>query len=298
MFFTREDIFKIQAELAKLGVKDSDFRDAHTPLDNNDILVLSQGGRNVKIRIQDFLEQLHLLSSDDFINVTTKFDAHHLSLQEAIQILPSKVRKIGLTITFQNIEGNWEVWQFTSSNIYQFNEPSAWENCKVSVDSIAIPDEEDLTMVTQGTRQVTKFKDKTYDSANFSGMGRVYLRKNVTKVQDPNTKETKTVNLLTQKMLGKENTIYVIQYDYDLNGQTIIVPNKSGLDFQGGSLNNGVVKFTNSSLSGISTRDDMGTVTISSESIYKVGQMLFNIEKSKPIWWEGSKWVDATGVEV
>lgn len=51
MFFTREDILKIQAELTKLGVKDSDFRDAHTPLDHNDMLVLTQGGRNVKIRI-------------------------------------------------------------------------------------------------------------------------------------------------------------------------------------------------------------------------------------------------------
>lgn len=249
MFFTREDILKIQAELTKLGVKDSDFRDAHTPLDNNDILVLSQGGRNVKIRIQDFLEQLHLLSSDDFINVTTKFDAHHLSLQEAIQILPSKVRKIGLTITFQNIEGNWEIWQFTSNNIHQFNEPSAWENCKVSVDSIAIPDEEDLTMITQGTRQVTKFKDKTYDPASFSGKGRVYLRKNVTKVQDPNTKETKTVNLLTQKMLGKENTIYIIQYDYDLNGQTITVPSRCTLKFDGGSFSNGTLEGTDTAIS-------------------------------------------------
>lgn len=244
MFFTREDILKIQAELTKLGVKDSDFRDAHTPLDHNDMLVLTQGGRNVKIRIQDFLEQLHLLSSDDFINVTTKFDAPHLSLEEAIIIIPHRSRKIGLTITFQNIEGNWEMWQFTSNNIHQFNEPSVWENCKVSVDGIAVPDEEDLTMVTQGTKQVAKFKDKVYDPNNFSGKGRVYLRKNVAKVQDPNTKETKTINFLTQKMLGKENTVYVIQYDYDLNGQTVTVPSGCTLDFQGGSINNGEMSFS------------------------------------------------------
>lgn len=73
-------------------------------------------------------------------------------------------------------------------------------------------------MITQGTKQVAKFKDKVYDPNNFSGKGRVYLRKNVAKVQDPNTKETKTINFLTQKMLGKEDTVYVIQYDYDLNG--------------------------------------------------------------------------------
>lgn len=154
MFFTREDILKIQAELTKLGVKDSDFRDAHTPLDNNDILVLSQGGRNVKIRIQDFLEQLHLLSSDDFINVTTKFDAPHLTLVEAIRMIPSKSRKVGLTITFQNIEGDWEIWQYTSSNLNQWNVESAWDNCKIPVNSIATADEEDLTLVNKGTSQV------------------------------------------------------------------------------------------------------------------------------------------------
>lgn len=163
--------------------------------------------------------------------MTTKFDAPHLSLEEAIIIIPHRSRKIGLTITFQNIEGNWEMWQFTSNNIHQFNEPSVWENCKVSVDGIAVPDEEDLTMVTQGTKQVAKFKDKVYDPNNFSGKGRVYLRKNVAKVQDPNTKETKTINFLTQKMLGKENTVYVIQYDYDLNGQTVTVPSGCTLDF-------------------------------------------------------------------
>lgn len=245
MFFTREDILKIQSELAKLGVKDSQLNDAHTPLDSNDILALSQGGRNVKIRIQDFLEQLHLLSSDDFINVTTKFDAPHLTLEEAIQILPSKVRKTGLTITFQNIEGNWEIWQFTGSSVNQFNMLSVWENCKIPVNSIAVPDEEDLTMETVGTKTVTKFKDKQYDPENFSGMGRVYLRKNVTKVQDPVTKQTKTVNLLTQKMLGKENTIYVIQYDYDLNGQEIVVPSESTLLFEGGSIYGGSIVLNN-----------------------------------------------------
>lgn len=245
MFFTREDILKIQSELARLGAKDSQFNDAHTPLDNNDLMVLSQGGRNVKIRIQDFLEQLHLLSSDDFINITTKFDAPHLTLEEAIQILPSKVRKVGLTITFQNISGDWEIWQFTGKSIYQFNEVSAWDNCKVSVNSIAVPDEEDLTMETIGTRTVSKFKDKQYEPESFSGMGRVYLRKNVTKVQDLDTKQTKTVNLLTQKMLGKENTVYIIQYDYDLNGQTITVPSGCVLDFQGGDILNGILSMNN-----------------------------------------------------
>lgn len=78
----------------------------------------------------------------------------------------------------------------------------------------AVPaDEEDITE-QNGTLQLA---NKTYDKQSFSGLGRVYLRKNI--VGDK--------NVLTQAMINKANTIYVIQYDYDLNGQTIVTPSNS-----------------------------------------------------------------------
>lgn len=46
-------------------------------------------------------------------------------------------------------------------------------------------------------------------------------------------------NFLTQEMMQEANTRYIIQYDYDLNGETIIVPANCILDFQGGSIKNG-----------------------------------------------------------
>lgn len=42
-------------------------------------------------------------------------------------------------------------------------------------------------------------------------------------------------------MLLQDNTRYIIQYDYDLNNQTINIPNKCILEFQGGSLKNGTL---------------------------------------------------------
>ena len=87
------------------------------------------------------------------------------------------------------------------------------------------PDEEDLT-VKDGK---LKFKDKVYDPNNYSGMGRTILRKNM----------VDGVNVLTQEMMSEPNVIYVIQYDYDLRGETIVVPDNSILWYQGGSLNNG-----------------------------------------------------------
>lgn len=96
----------------------------------------------------------------------------------------------------------------------------------------AVPaDEEDITE-QNGTLQLA---NKTYDKQSFSGLGRVYLRKNM--VGDK--------NVLTQAMINKANTIYVIQYDYDLNGQTIVTPSNSILKFDGGSFDNGIVDISN-----------------------------------------------------
>ena len=98
-----------------------------------------------------------------------------------------------------------------------------------------LPDEEDITV---SENQTLKLKDKEYAPKDYSGMGRVYLRKHY----------VNGVNTLTQHMMRKPNTIYIIQYDYCLAGQTIEVPDNCVLDFQGGSLRNGTIRFYNTIL--------------------------------------------------
>ena len=95
-----------------------------------------------------------------------------------------------------------------------------------------LPDEEDITVTDN---QTLKLKDKEYAPKDYSGMGRVYLRKHY----------VNGVNTLTQHMMRKPNTIYIIQYDYCLAGQTIEVPENCVLDFQGGSLRNGILQGNN-----------------------------------------------------
>jgi len=92
------------------------------------------------------------------------------------------------------------------------------------------PDDEDIV----SENNMLKFADKAYDTDNFSGLGHKYLRKNLVTGADGTTK-----NVLTQDMVSAENTIYIIQYDYDLNSETITVPNGCTLQFEGGSLANG-----------------------------------------------------------
>lgn len=52
-------------------------------------------------------------------------------------------------------------------------------------------------------------------------------------------------NILTQDMINKPNTIYHIQYDYDLNGAEITILEGCVLEFDGGSLRNGTLKLNN-----------------------------------------------------
>ena len=79
--------------------------------------------------------------------------------------------------------------------------------------------------------------NKQYDSENFSGMGKIYLQKNIVNGN----------NLFVQNMLEDDegnpltNTIFVIQYDYYLNNKTIHIPSNCVLQFDGGSLNEGTL---------------------------------------------------------
>ena len=108
-------------------------------------------------------------------------------------------------------------------------------NKKVNI--VNYPDGEDLTQVDvcggngKNKVNVLKFADKEYNPVNFSGLGRTYLRKNIV---DNN-------NILTQDMINEENTRYIIQYAYDLNGTTINIPTNVVLEFQGGSFTNGTI---------------------------------------------------------
>lgn len=168
----------------------------------------------------------------------------------------------------------------------------------------AVPaDEEDITE-QNGTLQLA---NKTYDKQSFSGLGRVYLRKNI--VGDK--------NVLTQAMINKANTIYVIQYDYDLNGQTIVTPSNSIL-----KLVKDIVKYIDyediptlnmvANLGGVSIEyikgkpvisgdmyvSKMGTTQERPANIINKGFQYFDTTINKPIFWDGSKWIDATGATV
>lgn len=125
MFFTREDILKIQQALFKVSVKDSELPNAE-PVTPKDIISIVQNGKNKKIKIVDFLEQISL-GDKDIINISNKYDEHYISLSEAINLVPELQRKEGLFITFQDVNGNWQFYQFKRT-LEEFSEEDKWFN--------------------------------------------------------------------------------------------------------------------------------------------------------------------------
>ena len=125
MFFTREDILKIQQALFKVSVKDSELPNAE-PVTLEDIISIVQNGKNKKIKIVDFLEQISL-GDKDIINISNKYDEHYISLSEAINLVPELQRKEGLFITFQDVNGNWQFYQFKGT-LEEFSEEDKWFN--------------------------------------------------------------------------------------------------------------------------------------------------------------------------
>lgn len=130
------------------------------------------------------------------------------------------------------------------------------------------PDGEDLTEIDayggNGKHEINvlKFADKKYNPINFSGLGRKYLRKNLVEVnQEDGTKIIK--NVLTQEMINTTNTRYIIQYDYDLNGEEITIPEGCILDFQGGSFSIGSIIFNETSINASSTKQIFNNIKIS-----------------------------------
>ena len=87
----------------------------------------------------------------------------------------------------------------------------------------------------KGTYESIDKLNKSYNNDNISGLGKIRLRKNINSGK----------NILTQDMINVPNTIYYIEYDYDLNEAEITIPEGCILNFIGGSFKNGILNGNN-----------------------------------------------------
>lgn len=103
----------------------------------------------------------------------------------------------------------------------------------------------------------------------------------------------------------KNNAIYNIVRYIDLKGETLTIPENSVLNFIGGAIGNGTIignktKVINLNVDRIilsGTWFDSG-ITSNRPTNVLVGFQYFDTTVNKPIFWDGSKWIDATGATV
>lgn len=274
MFFTQEDFRKIEEWLRTRTVKDTEFPHAD-PLRGNEDVPIIQDGKNKTLTINELVKQVAMMELPDFFNVTTFAKKGNLFLEQAISIVPVEQRKLGLTITFHSEKGHWLIYQFKGTSLNQWSSLNYWRSpIEEALEELVLyPDEEDITGVRDGNRTFLKFKDKDYDPADFSGMGRIILRKNLVGTEAcALDDEDHLLNVLTQDMIREENTIYIVQYDFDLDGKVISIPKGCTLWFQGGSINNGTIYLQETAILGAFEFADMGNVKLFGK--FNTGQIM------------------------
>lgn len=198
------------------------------------------------------------------------------TLEGAIVQVPEDIRTVGLKVSFLNNSGLVETWEFAGGafeNIenWKSNEDkltdirdeaidkikdaesdaiSNFSSQRVTPDMLSestkqfinasgggtinnLADDEDLVSVDKGeSLSVLKFADRAYNPGIYVGMGYKILRRNIMDGK----------NILTQEMVNQPHTIYMIQYDFDLDGTTITLPEGCMFYFQGGSISNGFLE--------------------------------------------------------
>ena len=127
-----------------------------------------------------------------------------------------------------------------------------------------LPDDEDLTVNSDNQ---LKFADKTYNENDFTGYGRVFLRKNMIDGS----------NVLEQYQISEANTRYIIQYVHCLNDSTIEVPENCILDFSaGGCFQNGTLVCNNTLIIALRSED----IDVTLEGTYQFFGMSTSTEES------------------
>lgn len=274
MFFTQEDYRKIEEWLSTRTVKDTQFPHADSLKGNEDVPII-QDGKNKTLTVNELVKQVAMMELPDFFNVTTFTKQGNLFLEQAISYVPVEQRKLGLTITFHSEKGNWLIYQFKGTSLNQWSSLNCWRSpIEEALEELVLyPDEEDITGVRDGNRTFLKFKDKDYDPADFSGMGRVMLRKNLVGTDACSLDdEDHLLNVLTQDMIREENTVYIVQYDFDLEGKVISIPKGCTLWFQGGSINNGTIYLQETAILGAFEFADMGNAKLFGK--FNTGQVM------------------------
>lgn len=246
---------------------------------NSSRLITSGGVFNAILPIYDLLRRNYMLAGVADTTTTPTEDTnvfylagqggtytHFLNGDDEPLDLPK-----GLTVIYRGVEDDgWNYWVVYADN-----------------DFINTNRAQALTS-DQQTEAQNNLEGKSYAPAQFSGLGKKMLAKNIQQVSGVQK------NVMTQAFFQDEhgnaltNTVFVIQYDYTL-GENITIPAGCTLQFDGGSINSG--GSDKDTLTGNKTRISADLVKVFDTNLIFAGS--WDVAESYPEWFYESNWTTA-----
>lgn len=227
------------------------------------------------------LSDVYDTGNDSFLNIKYLFDSISYTLDIYIKV-PTKYGKL---IVRDTKWANLNTYQWYSKNTDPY--PSEAVDAEfISPNVLTLPN----TLI--GTKTYDKFGNElTWSKSDW--------------LNPDGSLVTKVIFASKLNDFTKNNTIYNIVRYIDLKGETITIPENSVLNFIGGAIGNGTIignktKVINLNVDRIvlsGTWFDSGTTSNRPTNVL-VGFQYFDTTINKPIFWDGSKWIDATGATV
>lgn len=290
MRFTQEDYRNIETWLRQRAVKDTELQQADT-ITGKEMVAVVQDGENRLVRLYEIKDQINRTLVTDFVNVSDRSGNYRMTLLQAVSKVDMPKRVPGMVVTFADTDGCWRVVQFKGENVTQWFEEYKWNSLFGGAESSAVyfPDEEDITAHADGNRKFLKLKDRIYDEKVFSGKGRVILRKSFKGTEACSLDgEDHYRNVLTQEDFPYENTVYVVRYDFTIDGH-LRMPDGCELLFEGGSLS-GDIDLNGCRLNGMVGQEE-DYLKDSTVDHWAKGQIEYRNGEIQ--YWTGSEWLAA-----
>lgn len=247
-YFTSEELLQENARYATIG----DYAYVGTNMENAILYICNTTGiwSNTQTRAFIFANLYEAVNSKDFSDLDYSIDEQYSdraekdSLGRIIHFTYATKEGLNNAITEKVLKLLSGYKALPGSVGIEALDESVKEYIGSRGDIDNLPDGEDLTTRNFNGTEVLSFADKKYLPTSFSGLGRKYLRKNF----------VDGINVLEQYMINEPNTIYIIQYDYCLNGAEIEIPENCVLQFEGGSFNGGSIVGNNTNIISTLTR--------------------------------------------
>lgn len=276
---TKEDFYAIENWLKSRSVPDSQLPPAST-LTGSELVPLLQDGVNKVVSLKHLINRVDAILDKDFYNATHQACGRKMCIKEAIMSVPIDYRKLGFVVAFLDMEGVWNIRQFTGDNTYQWGDVNRWPSLfdNWMLRELYVPDYEDLTWVQDGNQKTLKLMDRQVNKTMKSGKGYKVLRQNLEADGcncGCNTDSFK--NVITSKDFKQKDTIYLIRYDFDLDDQFTMPPGCE-LRFEGGTITGGLINLNGCKITGI----------VGEESDYFINVKLSNYAKGQLMFREGT----------